>query len=192
MNQKINVVIFLSFLSIVCMAKEQNTLRSDSVYNISTTWNNQNSEPVKLQNFRGKPVVLAMVYTSCRSACPLIASDMQKIEEGLSSTDKDKVQFALFSFDTENDLPHKLKEFAQAHKLDLKRWSLMTAQPSAVRELAAVLGVQYKENASGNFSHSNIITILDADGKIQSQQLGLKQDPKTSIQVVSALLNKKQ
>jgi len=189
MKQKMIVIMLTLLLSGVCLAKGETKNNGESVYNISTVWLNQDSQAFPLQKLKGRPVVLAMVYTSCQSACPLIVSDMKNIAKALNTKEKEQVQFALFSFDPEEDVPSQLKQFAKEQALDLTHWSLLTAQPDAVRELAAVLGVQYKKNASGEFSHSNIITILDAEGKIRYQQVGLKQDPKMSAQILSQLLS---
>lgn len=191
MKQKITFIMLMLFFSGVCFAKEQTKNSGESVYNLSTVWLNQDSQPFPLQKLKGQPVVLAMVYTSCQSACPILVSDMKNIAKALSPKEQEQVKFALFSFDPEEDVPSQLKHFAKGQSLDLTHWSLLTAQPDAVRELAAVLGVQYKKNASGEFSHSNIITILDAEGKIRYQQTGLKQDPKASAQVISGLLKTK-
>jgi protein SCO1/2 len=46
-----------------------------------------------------------------------------------------------------------------------------------VRELAALLGVIYREDANGSFAHSNVITVLNAEGEIVYQQPGLNLPP---------------
>jgi len=43
-----------------------------------------------------------------------------------------------------------------------------------VRELAALLGVKYKQETDGAFSHSNLVTILNPAGEIVHQRTGLK------------------
>jgi len=43
-----------------------------------------------------------------------------------------------------------------------------------VRELAALVGVKYKQEADGAFSHSNLLTILNPAGEIVHQRTGLK------------------
>jgi protein SCO1/2 len=40
-----------------------------------------------------------------------------------------------------------------------------------------VLGIRYKRDARGDFDHSNVISVLDREGVIRHQQLGLGQDP---------------
>lgn len=46
-----------------------------------------------------------------------------------------------------------------------------------MRELAALLGVNYAEDSRGQFAHTNVITLLNAEGEIAFQHTGLKQDP---------------
>jgi protein SCO1 len=36
-----------------------------------------------------------------------------------------------------------------------------------------VLGVKFKQGAQGQFAHSNVITLLNAQGEIVYQQIGL-------------------
>ncbi len=165
-------------------------ISQDSIYNLETPWTNQDNKSMELKSFSGKPMVISMVYTSCQHACPMTVADLQKIENGLKKNKKD-VQFVLASFDPKRDTPEALNKFAKKFKLDLSYWSLITSTPEAIRDLAAVLNVQYKDTGDGDFSHSNIITVLDSNGKIIHQQTGLKQDPKETIQSLLHLLNKK-
>jgi protein SCO1/2 len=58
-------------------------------------------------------------------------------------------------------------------KLDAKRWKLLRGSESDVRELAAVLGFNYEQIDSGQFVHSNLITVLDTHGEIVHQQAGV-------------------
>ena len=60
--------------------------------------------------------------------------------------------------------------------------------PDDVLELAALLGVKYKRDARGQFAHSNVITVLDANGEIVSQQIGLNGDAAPTATAVQKLL----
>jgi protein SCO1/2 len=162
-------------------------LKGESVYNLDSTWTNQDGKETKLASFRGQPVVVAMVYTSCQGACPMTISDLKRIEDGLPATVRSKVRFAVFSFDSKRDTPAKLKEFAKARALDVSRWSLFHGEPAAVRKLSAVLGIRYKKDKNGDFDHSNVISILDPAGVIAHQQIGLRQEPKEAIAKLTGL-----
>ena len=52
------------------------------------------------------------------------------------------------------------------------------------RELAALLGVNYTEDARGQFAHTNLITVLNAEGEIAFQHTGLRQDPALLITAI--------
>lgn len=64
-----------------------------------------------LGELRGYPVVLAMFFTSCGYACPLIVSDMQAIRAQLPAEVRDRTRFVLVSFDTIRDTPDALAKY---------------------------------------------------------------------------------
>jgi len=158
-----------------------------SIYQVRTAWTDTEGKPVQLRSLRGKPVALAMVYTNCTTACPLILAQLKRIESALSPEARGRVWFALFSFDSERDRPEVLKKFASAHDLDPSRWRLYHGDRAAVRELAMVLGIRYKRDARGDFDHSNVISVLDREGVIRHQQLGLGQEPTESASRLESL-----
>lgn len=159
-----------------------------SLYQSKTVFEDQNGKKQHFSDLRGTPVVVAMLYTSCRASCPLTMADLKAIENGLTDAEKKRVHFAAFSFDSENDTSASLKKFSAKQNVDLTRWSFFHGTPKNVRELAALLGVRFKKIDSGDYDHSNIITILDSEGVIAHQQIGVRQDPKESIQTLKKLL----
>jgi protein SCO1/2 len=163
-------------------------IRNESLFQLESKWTNQDGKRIKLGDLQGKPTVLAMMYTACQGACPILTSDMQRIEKSVPSHVRQTIQFVIVSFDSERDTPQRLAKFAEKHQMNKKNWTLLTGSQNDVRELAAVLGIKYKKDDSGNFSHSNVITILDPKGLIQHQQVGLQQDPGPSIKVISEKL----
>jgi protein SCO1/2 len=75
---------------------------------------------------------------------------------------------ALISFDPRGDTPAALNAYKQKRALD-DNWILMTGKKSGIRQLAAVLGVSYKEESPGVFSHANVLSVIDRQGVIVSQ-----------------------
>jgi protein SCO1/2 len=153
---------------------------SQSLYNLDSVWQNQNGENVQLSSLRGKVVVLAMAYTSCQSSCPVIVDAMEKLEQQIK--DPGAAQFVLASFDSKRDVPVQLKKYATQKKLKLDHWTLLHGDQKAVRNLSATLGIRYKEDSQGEFDHSNIISLLDKDGVIRFQQVGINKDSKELTQ----------
>jgi protein SCO1/2 len=128
-----------------------------------------------------------MFFASCQFACPIIVNDMKRIEAALPARLQGTVGFTLVSFDSERDTPAALAEYRRTQDLSGKSWTLMQGRPDDVLELAALLGVKFKENAAGQFAHSNIITILNAQGEIVHQQVGLNQDIQETIRLLQKL-----
>jgi len=156
-----------------CAALAAAPFSATSLYQADATFTTDAGQPFTLGELRGQPVVLAMFFASCGYACPLIVSDMQAIREKLPAGIRDRVAFVLVSFDTARDTPTALATYRTQRGLDA-RWTLLHGGNDAVRELAALLGVKYKQEADGAFSHSNLITILNPRGEIIHQRAGLQ------------------
>ncbi len=159
-----------------------------SLYLLDSTWTSDVGRKVKLGVLRGRPQVLAMVFTRCESACPIIVSDLQRIQRTLSPEQRDRVDFVLVSFDTERDTPEALRAYREQMHLGTDHWTLLTGRPDDVRELAVLLGVNYQRDARGQFAHSNVITVLNAEGEIIHRQAGLGQEPAESVAALAATL----
>lgn len=166
------------------------TLPGQSVYNLSSEWTNQSNAPVKLTALRGRPVVAAMVYTHCKDVCPVVTEKMLEIGDKLPRQSLDQVQFVLFSMDWVRDTPTQLTTFATLHHLDLKHWTLLHGDESAVRELAAVLGVSFNRDAHGDFQHSIAIFLFDSNGLIAAQETDLKAPPTRMVHSIRQVLAK--
>ncbi len=163
------------------------TISSESLFNLNSKWTAQDGKSFSLKDLRGKPSIIAMVYTSCEHACPMIIEDIKKIQKKLDDKTRDGFTFLLFSFDTSRDTPAKLKSFAETRKLSSNQWRLFHGPKGAVRELAAALGIRYKQSADGEFDHSNVITLLDSAGLIVYQQIGLGQNPDPLLENVNRI-----
>jgi len=145
----------------------------ESLYQIETKFTDDAGQPFTLGQLRGRPVVLTMFFASCGYACPLLVTDMQAIRAQLPAAVREKAAFVLVSFDVKRDTPEALYQYRAQRDLDAG-WTLLHGDDDAVRELAALLGVKYKQEASGMFAHSNLVTILNAEGEIVHQRSGLR------------------
>ncbi|MEK9763155.1 MAG: hypothetical protein VW729_10780 [Deltaproteobacteria bacterium] len=63
-------------------------------------------------------------------------------------------------------------------------WQLLQGDSMGVLEMAALLGVRFRKELDGTFSHSNLITLLDKEGVIIFRLEGLRQDPALLIQTI--------
>lgn len=169
------MVLFLSLQS--CVKKvdviAEKPFSDLSIYNLPSKWTNQNGENLEMKDLKGKVLVMVMIYTSCKSACPRLVADMRNIEKRLPENSKDNVKLVLVSIDPAVDTPKRLKSFSIDNKMDGNQWLFLRSTEENTREFAAVLAVNYKKIAPLEFSHSNIISVFNAEGELAYQQEGL-------------------
>lgn len=155
-----------------------------SVYNLPATWTTQDNEQIELKDLRGNVLVMVMIYTSCKAACPRLVADMRNIEKQVPQEDLDKVKFVLVSIDPETDTPERLKKFSEENKMTDDQWLFLRGTEEDTREFAAVLAVSYKQISPIDFSHSNIISVFDEEGVLVHQQEGLGVDNTETVEAI--------
>jgi len=162
-------------------------LPNDSVYHVASNWVNQNGGKVNIADFQGKVQVVAFVYTYCEHSCPFIIANLKGIEREIPAETKADVQFSLVSLDPARDSPEVLKQYMLDHDLDEQLWTMLNGNPDDVLELSALLGVRYRpmDNEAKDIAHSNMITVLDRQGRIHYQMKGLNEGLEA---VVSAIM----
>lgn len=144
-----------------------------SLYHLASTWSTATGQRLRLRDLRGKIQVVVMAYTSCEYACPILLELMKNLEASLPPTLREQVGFVLVSFDPERDTPEVLQAYSKKHQFDAQRWTLLHGTADDVLELAVLLGVKYKKEPQGDFSHSNLLTVLNREGEIVHRHLGL-------------------
>lgn len=144
-----------------------------SVYEMETRWRDADGRERALGSLAGRVQVVAMVYTNCSNTCPLIVTEMKRLEAALTPADRARTGFVLVSMDPARDTPAQLAAFAASMRLDSAAWTLLTADDGAVRELAALLGIRYRPEQDGQISHSNSYLVLDPAGRIIHRQDGV-------------------
>jgi protein SCO1/2 len=156
-----------------CVATANVPFSKESIYQLDGRFTDDSGRPFALGSLRGKLVVLDMFFASCGYACPLTVSDMQAISAKLPAAVRDRAVFVLVSFDVARDTPAALAQYRAQRSLD-HQWVLLHGDDNSVRELAALLGVKYKQGADGSFAHTNLITLLNPQGEIVHQRIGLQ------------------
>ena len=150
-------------------------LADTSVYGLDIAWRDQDDRTFSLASLRGSATVALMFYGTCQSACPVLVRDVLRVEAALSADARAHTRFVLVTSDPETDTPARLRALAEEKQLDLSRWTLLRASPDDVRTFATVLGVQFSRVGPSEFTHSNVITLLDARGEVSAQLEGLQQ-----------------
>lgn len=164
-------------------------LPGDSVYQLKATLTDAAGKPVAWQQMRGKPRIATMFYSSCPFMCPLIIESGKGIDKALSPAERAALGFVMVSLDPKRDTPQALTALAKKRGVDLSRWALLRPEPSDVRLLAGVLEVRYRALANGEFNHTSVLILLDAEGRIlaRTESIGPTPDPEFLKAVREAL-----
>lgn len=166
------------------MPAAEAALSSRSLYQLEASWTDDRGQPVRLAELRGQPVVLAMFFASCTYACPLLVADAQRLRDALPAETRARVRFVFVSFDPDRDTPAALHAYRERLQLDAPAWTFLQGPAENVQELAMLLGVQYRRDANGQYSHSNLLTVLNARGEVVHQRAGLQGEVATAAQAV--------
>jgi protein SCO1/2 len=127
---------------------------------------------LSLRDYRGKPLVISLIYTACSSVCPPTTQHLiGAVNEASRVFGHDRFNVLTVGFDARNDTPARLAQFASMQGVKVKNWRLASADPATIEALLHDLGFSYVA-AAGGFDHVTQTTILDADGKVYRSVYG--------------------
>lgn len=140
-------------------------LPADSVYQLSVPFTDQQGRTSTLEDWRGQPVMISMFYSSCQFVCPRIVEALKRTGESLAAQGA-QLPVLMVTFDPARDDTAALKAMAEERHIDSRLWTLARTDARNVRKLAAILGIQYRELPGGEFNHTSVIILLDAEGRV--------------------------
>ena len=144
----------------------------DSVYQVHASLVDQDGRSFELDAMRGTPVLVSMFYTSCDKVCPMIFETIHAELAAMPEADRRDVRVLMVSFDPARDSVEVLKKTAGQRNCDA-RWTLARCNEATARQVAAVLGIQYRRLSDGEYNHSTLVTLLDRDGRIAAKSAKL-------------------
>jgi protein SCO1 len=174
----------LPFLAAVALTTDVTSEPTErSVYQLDSSWVEDNGHALKLATFQGSMQLLALIYTTCQGSCPVTVKAMQMFSKNMPEDIQGRIRFLLITVDPEHDTLPTLRAYRREMKLD-RRWKLLRGSANDVRELAAVLGFNYEQIESGQFAHTNLVTVLDKHGEIVHQQNDFSSDSNPVVEAI--------
>jgi protein SCO1/2 len=135
----------------------QGSLRPPGTTLPDFTLTNQDGERVTAASLRGRPLVVAFIYSTCRDTCP---AQVQSIRGALDDVGRD-VPVLGISVDPANDTPASAKRFVnQQHMTGRMRFLL-----GSERELAPIWRAYGIAPQRGQLDHSAYVVLVDARGR---------------------------
>jgi protein SCO1/2 len=123
-------------------------------------------QPVNIDQYRGKPVLITFVYTHCPDVCPLMISNLRVAQNLMGASGPQKAQVIAVSVDSKGDTPKTVKAFLKAHEMTGRMQYLIGNQQELSRVWKA-WGVGSERDAKNPdfVEHSGLVYGITASGK---------------------------
>lgn len=132
----------------------------------------QGRRAVRLTDYRGRPLIVSLIFTACTHSCPLITQHLaDAVEAAQSAFGADNFQTITIGFDPDKDTPERLHDYVQAQGIDLPNWHFLSGDAATIDALIEDLGFIRVASPRG-FDHLAQISIIDSTGKVYHQVYG--------------------
>lgn len=150
----------------------------NSIYQAPLTWTSDAGKKTALSQWAGRKVVLAMVYTSCKAACPLIVQKLKAVQKTLDAS-KVQADFVVVTLDPAHDTAKTMSHYRHHMELTRPNWTMLVGTDEDTRTLSNLLGFKYRQNPeTGEIMHDNKIFLLDERGELVRTLEGLGMEEK--------------
>ncbi|RJP48451.1 MAG: SCO family protein [Anaerolineaceae bacterium] len=127
-----------------------------------------NSETFRLDDQRGKIVLLFFGYTSCPDVCPTTMAEMKLVMDSLGDA-ADTVQVVFISVDPERDTPEKIQKYVEHFN---SNFIGLTGSMDELQPIWDAYGVYRAVNETDSafgyiVDHTARVTLVDADGNLR-------------------------
>jgi protein SCO1/2 len=138
---------------------------------------NQDSAIVTNETLRGKIYIADFFFTSCRTICPIMKTQMLRVYKSIQ--DNPEVILVSHTIDPEYDTVALLHDYANRLGVKSNKWHFLTGVKDSIYYLAQTsyfaTAMEAKEEPDG-FIHSGAFLLIDKKGRIRGKYDGTKAD----------------
>lgn len=169
MNEKTSLPIF----------GERKVVGTDTVYHTIAPFQftDQDNNRVDNTTFRDKIYVADFFFTSCRTICPIMKTQMLRVYE--ATAEMPDVLILSHTIDPEYDTVALLHDFAERLGVEGKRWHFVTGVKDSIYKIAQTsyfaTAMEDKTEPDG-FIHSGAFLLIDKKGRIRGKYDGTKEE----------------
>ena len=135
----------------------------------------QDSTVITNEVFKDKIYVADFFFTSCRTICPIMKTQMVRVYE--ATKEMPEVLLLSHSIDPEYDTVALLHDFAARLGVESKRWHFVTGVKDSIYKIAQTsyfaTAMEDKAEPDG-FIHSGAFLLIDKKGRIRGKYDGTK------------------
>lgn len=141
------------------------------------TFLSQDSTSVGRDDMKGKITIVDFFFTSCPSICPIMSSEMERVQDAFRN--EEKVQIFSISIDPEYDSPSVLAEYAAEHGATKDKWFFLNGPKEEAHDLARcgfALPIADGMGIPEDFVHSDKFILVDGAGRIRGYYSGTERE----------------
>jgi protein SCO1 len=151
----------------------------------------QDGKRLALKDLRGKALAITFIFASCADTCPLLTAKMAGIQNKLGNAFGSQVNFVSITVDPERDTTEVLKRYAEGYKANLAGWAFLTGTTAEIRDVAKRYGIYYKKMPRGDVDHTFLTSLVDQNGTLRVQYMGVKFNPDEMLRDIQSLLRER-
>lgn len=129
-------------------------------------------QPVRLAQYRGKPLLVSFIYTGCFQVCPTttrsLADAVAKVSDDFGAGSFNVVSIG---FNQPFDSPQAMRAFAKTMGVGAPNWEFLSPPAATVQALTDDFGFRYVATPAG-FDHVLTVSVVDAQGRVYQQVYG--------------------
>jgi protein SCO1/2 len=128
--------------------------------------------PVRLADYRGKPLLVSFIYTGCTQVCPTTTKFLARaVDEAQRALGRDAFNVVTVGFNLPFDSATAMREFQKRQGIDIAHWEFLAGDAATLDSLTRDTGFVSAPTASG-FDHLTQVTIVDGRGRVFRQVYG--------------------
>jgi protein SCO1/2 len=146
--------------------KFQSTDITGAPYGKALELTDQQGKPRRLEDWRGKAVVLFFGFTRCPDVCPTTLAEIAGAVKSLGA-DADRVQVLFVTVDPERDTQQALADYVVAFD---PRFVALRGDAAATQRVAKEFKIYFEKRPQGatyTIDHSAQAYVLDAQGRLR-------------------------
>jgi protein SCO1/2 len=152
---------------------------SMSVFQPRWHWQDEHGKDVSFSRWRGAPLVVTVIYTSCKLRCPMTTDKLRKLDAAFTKKGE-RAHFILVTLDPGNDTPERLLDYKASRRLPAETWHLLRGSEAQTKELCRFLDVRVLDDRS-HIDHDVKIRIFDSAGTLAGSYDGWRFDDDKAV-----------
>ncbi|WP_339923868.1 SCO family protein [uncultured Cyclobacterium sp.] len=141
------------------------------------TFTDQYGRSVGKEKMMGKITVVDFFFTSCPSICPVMSTEMERVQDVFRN--EDRVQIYSISIDPEYDNQDVLLDYANEHSANKDKWFFLNGPMEETYNLARcgfILPTISGGAVPEDFVHSDKFALIDELGRIRGYYSGTQRE----------------